>query len=101
MKLFVIFVLYKKASDEFRDWNKANLKCYISDYKNLTYFREYSQDSCLLECKMKKIAKLCQCLPWYMVAARPNQTIEGTTTNTPNFVIIAFEFNKVPCQAKV
>ena len=57
------------------------MQCYPSNYKNLTYFREYTQDSCLLECKMNKIARKCQCTPWYMVAAMPrpgdNQTFEG------------------------
>lgn len=32
----------------------------------MTYFNTYSQDNCLLECRVKKIAKQCGCSPWFV-----------------------------------
>ena len=61
-----------------------NLKCYTTEHKQLTYFREYSQDSCLFECKMKKIARICECEPWYMVAAAANRTFSNISKGKIN-----------------
>lgn len=56
----------KQASDTFREWNKDAKACYFPYDKNLTYFKHYSQDNCLMECKLKKVSKRCGCQPWYM-----------------------------------
>ena len=41
--------------------------CYSAKDKNLTTFtNHYSQDNCVLECKTRKIMKICKCYPWYM-----------------------------------
>ena len=55
-----------KASDDFKEWNDKNGACYFPEDKNLTYFKYYSQDNCLLECRIKKVARKCGCSPWYL-----------------------------------
>ena len=32
----------------------------------MSFFKHYSQDNCLLECRLKKITKICGCTPWYL-----------------------------------
>ncbi len=39
------------ASPDFTEWNEDHNACYFEDGYNLTYFRAYAQDSCLLEYK--------------------------------------------------
>jgi hypothetical protein len=33
--------------------------------QNLTVFENYTENSCLLECRANEIYKLCQCLPYF------------------------------------
>ena len=56
----------KKSSDDFRKWNEENKACYFPEDKSLSFFNHYSQDNCLMECKLKKIIQFCQCTPWYL-----------------------------------
>ena len=39
------------ASQDFREWNEHNNACYFEDSYNLTWFKTYAQDNCLLEHK--------------------------------------------------
>ena len=55
-----------QSSDEFRAWNHENKACFFPKDKDLSFFKHYSQDNCLLECKLKKITKHCNCTPWYL-----------------------------------
>ena len=55
-----------QAGKEFIDWQKDNNICYFPYQKNLTYFDSYSQDNCLLECRVKKISIRCGCAPWFI-----------------------------------
>lgn len=57
---------YIDSSEEFKEWNKENMVCYLPMDKNLTYFSTYTQDNCLLECRYNKIASRCGCSPWYL-----------------------------------
>ena len=43
----------------------------------MTYFETYSQDNCLLECRVKKISKRCKCVPWF-VPRKNRKTREAT-----------------------
>ena len=63
-----------KASEQFREWNSKNKLCYFPDDRNLTYFNHYSQDACLLECKLSKISAICKCEPWYMFAGKEEKS---------------------------
>ena len=49
-----------------RQWNSKNKACHFPDDRNLTLFSQYSQDNCLLECKIRKLSALCGCTPWYI-----------------------------------
>ena len=55
-----------QSSQDFRKWNAKNKVCYFSTDKKLSFFKHYSQDNCLLECRLKKITKICGCTPWYL-----------------------------------
>ena len=43
-----------------------NQICYFPHQKQLSFFKSYSQDDCLLECRIKKIATRCLCAPWFI-----------------------------------
>jgi hypothetical protein len=34
--------------------------------QNLTFYKDYSQSNCLMECRMRKIAHECSCTPWFL-----------------------------------
>ena len=61
-------IIYLQSSDNFRKWNQNQEKktCFFPEEKPLSFFKLYSQDNCLLECKLKKVTKKCQCMPWYL-----------------------------------
>ena len=67
MKIGISHIFFTfQSSQDFREWNKKNKVCYFSTDKKLSFFKHYSQDNCLLECRLKKITKICQCTPWYL-----------------------------------
>ena len=68
-----------QAGKAFTDWQKDNQICYFPYQKNLTYFGTYSQDNCLLECRVKKISKRCGCTPWFV----PKEKITKTGSKNP------------------
>ena len=40
--------------------------CRLSENnENLKIFKVYSQEACILECKIEKALKRCGCMPWY------------------------------------
>ena len=55
-----------QSSPDFRAWNSKNKACYFPEDKKLSFFKYYSQDNCLLECRLKKITRKCGCTPWYI-----------------------------------
>ena len=55
-----------QAGKDFRGWQKLNQICYFPHQKELSFFKSYSQDNCLLECRIKKIATRCKCAPWFI-----------------------------------
>ncbi|XP_059093651.1 uncharacterized protein LOC131888743 [Tigriopus californicus] len=57
---------YIDSSIQFKAWNKDMKACYFPDDRQLNYFSIYTQDNCLLECRLNKIALICQCAPWYL-----------------------------------
>lgn len=57
---------YIDSSEQFKVWNKDMKACYFPDDRKLNYFSIYTQDNCLLECRLNKIAPICQCAPWYL-----------------------------------
>lgn len=66
---FLLHGLHVVDADQgFLDWNQEAKVCYLpTNDKNLTFYpNHYSQDNCLLECKMKKIAQKCGCSPWFV-----------------------------------
>ena len=65
-----------QAGEVFRKWQTKNLICYFPTQKKLTYFQSYSQDNCLLECRVKKITKRCGCAPWFI----PRRKFQGQTS---------------------
>ena len=58
-----------QSSENFRKWNQKLEKkvCYFPQDRNLSFFKHYSQDNCLLECRLKKISTRCGCAPWYLI----------------------------------
>ena len=83
-----------KTSPAFREWNDVNKvivtifyttgnnisesghsvakACYFPEDKNLTSFALYSQENCLLECKLRRLSRICGCSPWFLL--KPNST---------------------------
>ena len=70
---------YFQAGQDFRGWQEHNQICYFPDQKNLTYFKTYSQNNCLLECRVKKISLQCGCAPWFI--PRNKATNSNSETN--------------------
>ena len=68
-------MFYFQAGNDFSTWQKDNQICYFPHQKNLTYFSTYSQDNCLLECRVKKISKYCGCAPWFI----PRKKVSNST----------------------
>ncbi len=58
-----------KTSQAFREWNQQAKVCHFPEDRNVTLFPLYSQDNCLLECRLKKLSATCGCSPWYVEAA--------------------------------
>ena len=70
-----------KAGKAFIDWQKENQICYFPNQRNLTYFGTYSQDNCLLECKVEKISKRCGCAPWFIPRRKNSQNVAEDILN--------------------
>ena len=66
-----------QAGKAFTEWQKYNQICYFPYQKNLTYFDSYSQDNCLLECRIKKISKRCRCAPWFIPRSKNTTKRDG------------------------
>ena len=64
--MFNFFVLYLQPGESYKEWQQENKICYFRHQKNLTYFSYYTQENCLLECKINKISVNCGCLPWFI-----------------------------------
>jgi hypothetical protein len=44
-----------------------DVKCYFSDeVKHLQLNNGYTQNNCLLKCKLDLVTKICDCLPWFV-----------------------------------
>eukprot|EP00094_Tigriopus_californicus_P011134 TCALIF_10745-PA protein Name:"Similar to ppk28 Pickpocket protein 28 (Drosophila melanogaster)" AED:0.17 eAED:0.17 QI:0/0/0/0.66/1/1/3/0/792 len=68
-----------RTSEAFQNWNEDNKICHFPEDFNLSYFSHYSQDNCLLECRIKKLSLKCECSPWYI--KQSDLPICGTTGN--------------------
>ena len=61
-----------QASQDFKDWKMDEELCHFPEDRNLTYFGHYSNDDCLMECRIKKISMICRCLPWFIPRTSEN-----------------------------
>ena len=53
------------SSEAVRNLEPEERQCYFHDEKHLDIHHAYSQYGCLLECKLKFIAKACHCRPYF------------------------------------
>ena len=83
-----------QAGQAFIDWQKDYKICYFPYQKNLTYFDTYSQDNCLLECRVKKISKRCGCAPWFIPRNKENVVKIGAGDSISNLPICTSIGNK-------
>lgn len=51
------------------------VKPYISDEKRLSYYPEYSEANCYLECAWRAGAGACGCVPWYLLRLFPRSDV--------------------------
>ena len=88
------FTLFFQAGQDFIDWQKDNQICYFPYQKNLTYFDSYSQDNCLLECRVKKISTRCGCAPWFIPRNKGKEIKMGTGDSIDNLPVCTSQGNE-------
>ncbi|XP_060522682.1 pickpocket protein 28-like [Cylas formicarius] len=54
------------TSEDLRDYNTEKRNCYFQSDTKLTYFSNYSQINCQMECDIKMTIDRCQCVEYYM-----------------------------------
>ena len=94
--IFLPFLKFKlteinffQSSENFRKWNGKieNKVCYFPHDRHLSFFKHYSQDNCLLECRLKKISNTCGCAPWYMIDKKASVCGKRGNQVLKNFLI--------------
>nr|XP_023021680.1 uncharacterized protein LOC111510056 [Leptinotarsa decemlineata] len=55
-----------KTSDGVKMFDASKRDCYFQSDKTLKYFKIYSQENCMLECKMNYTLQFCGCVEFYM-----------------------------------
>jgi hypothetical protein len=65
------------SNDKLRKVSRLKRKCQFSDeiIPESVLFKNYSQQSCLFECQLKKSAEYCGCIPWNYPHFGPIETI--------------------------
>ncbi len=53
------------STDAIRHLDINKRFCYFPDEQQLSMSYLYSQKSCLIECRLKHLKKVCQCRPYY------------------------------------
>ena len=61
---------FQKSSSRIRDFAISARNCLFDDEKNepgsqVTMFKHYSEENCLLECRARHLVDTCGCLPYY------------------------------------
>ncbi|XP_044732088.1 sodium channel protein Nach-like [Chrysoperla carnea] len=54
-----------ESSSDVRSFKKSQRRCIFDDEMKLNISYEYSYKSCLTECRIREINRLCQCNPYY------------------------------------
>ncbi|KAJ9579992.1 hypothetical protein L9F63_004375, partial [Diploptera punctata] len=65
----------------------AQRKCLFPDEANLKYFRTYTEENCLMECRLDYIEKICGCHPYFF----SNITLAELRINRPPLGTQGFE----------
>ncbi len=54
-------------SKDLKTYDVSKRLCYFSDEANHLWLTErgYTQNNCILKCKLEKVLKKCKCLPWF------------------------------------
>ena len=68
-----------QPGESYKEWQQQNKVCYFGNQKNLTYFNYYTQENCLLECKINKVSAKCGCLPWFIPRTIVKNEEKGAT----------------------
>jgi Amiloride-sensitive sodium channel len=55
-------------SDELKQMSFERRNCYLGDEKSLELFKVYSKQNCEHECQTAAFAKLCGCVPFYLLS---------------------------------
>ena len=67
---YVVTIIIKaqmiESSEDVRNINKQDRKCLFHDEAmgKLKMTKFYTQETCLLECKIKEVESICNCVPW-------------------------------------
>ncbi|KAF2901092.1 hypothetical protein ILUMI_05095 [Ignelater luminosus] len=54
-------------SDKLKSYKPEARKCYLGDERKLRFFKSYTQQNCLHECRLNTTLNVCNCLPFYML----------------------------------
>ncbi|KAJ9579993.1 hypothetical protein L9F63_004376, partial [Diploptera punctata] len=65
----------------------AQRKCLFPDEANLKYFRTYTEENCLMECRLDYMEKMCGCHPYFF----SNITLAELRINRPPLGTYGFE----------
>lgn len=94
--------LLVRGTEEFKDMDVSQRKCYYSHEKKLEHFEEYTQANCYLECAWDKAEAKCSCVPWFLAKWFPNSDICQQRGNTcfKDVVDNRFHARDETCQKK-
>jgi acid-sensing ion channel, other len=82
---FVVDPRILKTSSELQGYPVDERKCYFSDERRLKYFKQYTQNTCEVECEIDLVLKNCGCY-LIIVEARDNIDVCGPRHQSCTFV---------------
>lgn len=53
--------------DNLKKWKPEKRNCYLNGERNLKYFKKYTKNNCIDECRSEKMFKACDCVPFHMI----------------------------------
>jgi amiloride-sensitive sodium channel len=69
-----------ESSPDVRALSVSQRQCLFADELRLSVFKVYTQQNCLLECRLKHIARFCGCSPYFFSAFTGTSLVETTVT---------------------
>ena len=67
------------TSTGIEDLNPEDRRCYFQDEGNLEFYDKYTFSNCKLECGIKVVEKMFNCIPWYLPQMNSSQACDPWT----------------------